>query len=77
LQRQKLGEWGHYAGFGVQYAVTIGVFALIGWKLDGWLGSEPWLLITLLFLGFLGATISLVKQLPTSPRSAPRGGPDR
>ncbi len=65
-QREKLGEWGRFAGFGVQYAVTIGVFSLIGWRLDLWWGTEPWLVIAMTFLGFIGATVSLVKKLPTS-----------
>ena len=26
--------------------------ALIGWLLDGWLGTRPWLMLALLFLGF-------------------------
>ena len=65
-QRQKLGEWGRYAGHGVQYAVTIGVFALIGWRLDLWWGTEPWMVLVMVLLGFVGATVSLVKQLPTS-----------
>ena len=25
---------------------------LIGWLLDGWLGTRPWLMLALLFLGF-------------------------
>ena len=63
-----IGDWGSYAGFGVQFAIIIGVFAFAGWKLDEWLGTEPFLLLLLLLLGFLGATVSLVKQLPTSKR---------
>jgi ATP synthase protein I len=26
--------------------------ALIGWLLDGWLGTRPWLMLAMLFLGF-------------------------
>jgi ATP synthase protein I len=26
--------------------------ALIGWLLDGWLGTRPWVMLALLFLGF-------------------------
>jgi len=74
IERAKLGEWGKHAGFGIQYAVTIGIFALVGWKLDGWLGTEPWLIIAMVFLGFIGATVSLVKQLPSSRPPAARKG---
>lgn len=60
----KLEEWGRFAGHGIQFAIIIGLFAFGGIKLDDWLGTEPWMLLTLLFLGFVGATVSLVKQLP-------------
>lgn len=26
--------------------------ALIGWLLDGWLGTRPWVMLAMLFLGF-------------------------
>ncbi|WP_114951923.1 AtpZ/AtpI family protein [Sphingosinicella terrae] len=26
--------------------------ALIGWLIDGWLGTRPWVMLALLFLGF-------------------------
>lgn len=65
-RRRKLGEWGKHAGHGMQYAITIAVFALIGWRLDLWLGTGPWLLLLLLLLGFVGATVSLVKSIPLS-----------
>lgn len=59
-------DWGSYAGYGIQFAIIIGIFTYAGWKLDGWLGTEPFLLLLMLLLGFAGATISLVKQLPVS-----------
>jgi len=59
-------EWGSYAGYGLQFAIIIGLFTFAGWKLDAWLGTEPYLLLLMLLLGFAGATISLVIQLPVS-----------
>lgn len=59
-----LEEWSRYAGHGIQFAIVLGLFAFFGVKLDDWLGTEPWLLLLMLFLGFTGATVSLVKQLP-------------
>ena len=55
-----------YAGVGLQFAATLGVFGLLGWWLDGRLGSGPWLLIGGVFLGFFLGTVSLVSKL--SPR---------
>lgn len=61
-----MGEWSKHAGFGIQYAITIGIFAFGGFKLDEWLGTEPFGLLIAVFAGFIGATVSLVKKLPTS-----------
>ena len=33
-------------------ALVLGGAALIGWLLDGWLGTRPWVMLALLFLGF-------------------------
>ncbi len=63
------GGWGDYASHGLQYAITIGIFAFLGKLLDDWLGSEPWGILVMLMLGFVGATISLVKKNPVSGAS--------
>ena len=48
--------------------VRIGVFALGGHWLDGRLGSDPWLLILGVFVGFALGLVSLVSKL------SPHGG---
>ena len=58
-----------YAGVGVQFAATIGVFAFAGYWADGKLGSSPWLMIVGVFVGFGGGLASLVSKL--SPKSRP------
>lgn len=68
--RGALGEWGKHAGFGIQYAVTIGIFAFGGFKFDEWLGTEPFGLLIAVFGGFIGATVSLVKKLPSGGSSS-------
>ncbi|MEM6571527.1 MAG: AtpZ/AtpI family protein [Planctomycetota bacterium] len=50
------------AGAGLQYGLTIGVFALIGIWLDGKLGTSPWLLVAGVVLAVVGGTISLLKK---------------
>ena len=35
--------------------------ALVGWLLDRWLGTSPWLLLVLLFLGFAVAIRNIVR----------------
>lgn len=58
-----------YAGLGLSFALTLCVFALVGYWLDGKWGTKPWLMVAGVLLGGLGATISLIKKVP-----APRGG---
>ena len=59
-------EHTRYAGIGIQYAGTILVTGLLGWWLDGKLGTTPWLLIVGIFTGFIGGLVSMVKQVPGS-----------
>lgn len=40
-----------FAGIGVQFAVTIVLFALAGTWLDRRLGSAPWLTLVMVFVG--------------------------
>ena len=34
---------------------------VIGWLLDRWLGTAPWLMLTLLFLGFAGGIFNVFR----------------
>ncbi len=60
---QKSG-YARYAGLGIQFAVTVGVFGVFGYWLDTLLGTLPLLLLILVFLGFAGALFSLVRKVP-------------
>ena len=60
------GDVYRLAGVGVQFAATIGVFALLGWWLDRKLGTSPWLLVVGVFLGFAGGLISMVSKVQSS-----------
>ena len=43
--------------------------AIVGWVLDQWLGTAPWILLGLMFIGFAGGFISVMR---TSARSTGR-----
>jgi ATP synthase protein I len=45
--------------------------AIVGWLLDRWLGTAPWLLLILMFIGFAGGFISVMRI-----SNKPRGNPD-
>ena len=63
-QRVSDSGYGRYAGVGLQYAATLGLFAWGGYALDARLGTQPLLLILGVLLGFAGGTISLVRKVP-------------
>jgi ATP synthase protein I len=46
---------------------------VIGFVLDKWLGTQPWLLLTMLFLGFVGGFMN-VMRISKSSTGNDRGG---
>ena len=52
---------------GIAYAAAFSLFAsvvsglIIGWLLDRWLGTKPWLLITGLLLGSVAGFYELIR----------------
>ena len=75
---QPTNDYGRYAGLGLTFAGTIVVMGALGYGLDVWLGSLPWLMIVGILLGSVGGLISIVKKVslgpgPTSPdRPSPK-----
>ncbi|MEW6074373.1 MAG: AtpZ/AtpI family protein [Planctomycetota bacterium] len=72
-------DWYRYSSLGMQFALTIGVFAFAGYWLDQKLGTGPWLLIALVFLGFFGGLLSMVakvSKLGTAGKGKPRDRTD-
>ena len=60
--RRDRGDLYRYAGVGMQFAATIGVFAWGGYWLDGQLDTSPWLLIAGVFVGFALGLVSLISK---------------
>jgi ATP synthase protein I len=40
--------------------------AIIGWLLDRWFGTAPWIMLALMFTGFAGAVLDVMKNSGTS-----------
>ena len=59
-------EAGPYISAGSQYAASIVVCMLIGWWLDGKLGTSPWLLVAGVILGAVAGFYNLYKSLVSS-----------
>jgi F0F1-type ATP synthase assembly protein I len=71
-----VGDLYRYSGLGLQFAATVGVFALLGHWVDGRLGASPWFLLAGVFLGFGLGLYSMVHKLPSSTRAAQRRSKD-
>ncbi len=65
-----------HAGAGLQFALTFLGLGLVGWWLDGRLGSAPWLLICGIVVGAAGGMYSLAARLGALPGSKRRDPPD-
>ena len=62
-------ELGKYSALGLEMALSVVIGMGIGYYLDRWLGTEPWLMIVWIGLGFAAGVRSLY-------RAAVRSGKD-
>ena len=63
-ERQRvIRELGRYTGLGLTWALSVLLFLLIGYWLDGRLGTLPWLTVAGAFLGAAGGFLSLYRGL--------------
>lgn len=47
--------------------------AIVGWLLDRWLGTAPWLMLGLMFIGFAGGFINVIRNSNQPRGNAPDG----
>jgi F0F1-type ATP synthase assembly protein I len=59
-----------FAGIGVQFGLTILVFAFAGVWLDRRFGTSPWLLLICVFTGAGGAFYSMYRRVTATQRDA-------
>ncbi len=64
--------------FATELVVGVGVGGFIGWALDGYLGTRPWLMLLFLFLGFGAAMMNIIraaKQMQAEAEPLQRSAP--
>lgn len=61
-RRAAMAQLGKAWGLALEFIVSILLFAGIGWGLDTWLGTEPWLILGGLAFGLIGGVYRLVRQ---------------
>ena len=71
--QQSRSTGAEFAGLGLQLGMTIALFAFLGWWLDERLGTSPWLLLLLVFLGAAAGFYSIYRRV--FPGSRPEAGP--
>ena len=52
-----------YAGLGLQFAGTVGLFVLMGYALDRQMGWTPWGLVSFTVISVIGGLYLLIKEL--------------
>jgi len=62
-QRQERAQGWKLASSGLELGFGIVMFAGLGYLVDGWLGTEPWLLVTGALLGMAGGLYLLIKAV--------------
>ena len=61
--KPRLSSGAEFAGLGLQFAGAMGLFGFLGWWLDGRLGTGPWLLILMIFVGAGAAFYSMYRRV--------------
>ena len=63
LERRKTpSEESRGYAIGVEFVGAVLVGGLLGWFLDQWLGTKPWLMIVLLLLGFAAGVRNALRR---------------
>jgi ATP synthase protein I len=70
-RRPDLRRLSELASLGLVLPSSIAVGLLIGYFLDRWLGTEPWLLLSFTVLGIVSGLLSLFRALKKQMKDEP------
>lgn len=61
-------------GLGSQIAATLVIYVLVGYALDAWLGTEPWLLLAGSILGIAAVFVQIFRAAAELNKKKDRDG---
>ncbi|GAB4368992.1 MAG: AtpZ/AtpI family protein [Deltaproteobacteria bacterium] len=69
-------ELGRYSALGLEMALSVLIGGAIGYYLDRWLGTGPWLMVLWIGIGFAAGVRSLYRAALRSERDLTENGKD-
>ena len=63
-------EAGPYLSLGIEIAISMVFFVLVGYFADRWLGTEPWLLIVGIVLSVVATSVTLYRAVGEMDRAS-------
>lgn len=69
-KEDKSGKTIMYAGIGIDLVVSTVVGGVIGYFLDRWLGTSPWLLVIFLILGAVSGFLTVFRIIERGERNS-------
>jgi ATP synthase protein I len=73
---QTMTGWGKGLRLGSEFVAAILVGLGIGWLLDMWLNTTPWLMLVMLMLGFAAGVLNVVRSAAEMNKAAASGTPN-
>lgn len=67
-RKELFRELGRYSALGLEMAISVVIGLAIGYYLDKWLGTSPWLTIVWIALGFAAGVRSLYRSAVQSEK---------
>ena len=63
-------ELGRYGALGLEMSISVVIGMAIGWKLDQWLGTTPWMMVVWIGFGFAAGVRSLYRAAVRAQRES-------
>ncbi|HZW36879.1 MAG: AtpZ/AtpI family protein [Deltaproteobacteria bacterium] len=67
-RKELFRELGRYSALGLEMAISVVIGLAIGYYLDKWLGTSPWLTVVWIALGFAAGVRSLYRAAVQSEK---------